>query len=188
MIKPLITMLWLALSPALFMEVPPANMMRDQRNQKIAIMNKTMSLTGKQTIIRLYEEVLNKRNWNLLNELISAEAPGKGGKNGVEGFLAPLAELVAAFPDAQWKLIAVYEDGDRIIVKQQLTGTHNGVFQGIAATGRKVVNNGIAIYQVSNGKILAHEVQTDRLGFLQELGILPHDLNELITGKAANNK
>jgi len=61
------------------------------------------------------------------------------------------------------------------MVRWKLTGTNNGPYLGFAATGRKVSNDGIGIYTFKNGKIIHATVHTDRLGFLQALGVLPSD-------------
>ncbi|HET9486301.1 MAG TPA: ester cyclase, partial [Chryseosolibacter sp.] len=51
-----------------------------------------------------------------------------------------------------------------------------GQFQNIAPTGRSISNEGTAIYELKDGKIVSHQIQTDRLGFLQQLGILPNEV------------
>jgi predicted ester cyclase len=143
---------------------------------------------NKEVIVKLYEQALNARNTALLQELIADDYTGAQGKKGAAAFEEPIAALIRAFPDAQWKVEELIGEGDKVIVRQQLQGTHTAQFQHIAATGKKVVNNGIAIYELKAGKIISGQVQTDRLGFLQELGVLPVDLTSLSPKKEYKDK
>ena len=72
------------------------------------------------------------------------------------------------------------------MIKWTIQGTHTGQFQYIAPTGKKVSSTGIGIYTLKDGKINATQVLTDRLGFLQELGVLPADLSTLVNKQAAH--
>jgi predicted ester cyclase/heme-degrading monooxygenase HmoA len=143
---------------------------------------------NKEVISKLYEQVLNKRNMGLLPGIVTEDYTGVQGKKGPAAFEEPIAALIRAFPDAHWKVEELIGEGDKVIVRQQLQGTHTGQFQHIAATGKRVTNNGIAIYELKDGKITSGQVQTDRLGFLQELGVLPVDLTSLSPKKEHKDK
>ena len=65
------------------------------------------------------------------------------------------------------------------MIRWSWKGTHSGQFQQFAATGKIISNSAMAIYEFKDGKIINNLVQTDRFGFLQELGILPADLSAL---------
>jgi len=148
-----------------------------------SIKNKEVNMSvvqqNKAVIVKLYDQYLNQRNAAILQEIISPDYTGAQGHKGPAAFAEPVAPLLKAFPDAQWKLEELIAEGDKVIVKQQLHGTHTGQFQHIAATGKQVTNNGISIYEFKDGKIINSLVQTDRLGFLQQLGVLPFDLTLL---------
>ena len=55
------------------------------------------------------------------------------------------------------------------------TGTHKGPFRTFAPTGKTMTNTGTAIFQLRDGKIVAASLETDRLGFLQQMEIVPPD-------------
>jgi hypothetical protein len=84
--------------------------------------------------------------------------------------------MIKAFPDARWTLTEIVAEGNKVFVKQNVEGTHQEQFQNIAATGRSISNEGTAIYELKDGKIISHQIQTDRLGFLQQLGVLLNDV------------
>ncbi len=84
---------------------------------------------NKAIVRKLYEESFNKRNLALLDELISPEYIGVGGRRGPEGFGEVARTLVAAFPDIQWKLQELLAEGDKVFVWWKVEGKHTGVFR-----------------------------------------------------------
>jgi len=62
---------------------------------------------------------------------------------------------------------------DKVVVCWSSIGTHRGEMQGIAPTNRKVVANGIAIYRFGGGKVVEEWMNTDQLGILKQLGVIP---------------
>jgi steroid delta-isomerase-like uncharacterized protein len=140
---------------------------------------------NKEVILKLYEQSLNKKNMGLLKDFVSENYTGLQGKKGVPAFEEPIAPLFKAFPDIQWKLDDVIAEGDQVAVKWSWQGTHTAQIANFTATGKTVSNTGMAVFEFKDGKIINSKVLTDRLGFLQELGALPHDLTQL-TNKKAN--
>ena len=90
---------------------------------------------------------------------------------GREGFKAFFTELTAAFPDAHIEPAHLVADDDNVAVAYILTGTHEGEFQGIAATGRKIEVRGLQIGRFENGQIVERWGSSDELGILQQLGV-----------------
>jgi predicted ester cyclase/heme-degrading monooxygenase HmoA len=171
----------LLMHPVSFAQVKTSDLFINKKQE--IIMDKIQSVeTNKATIHHLYEDILNKRQFELLKDIVAAEYTGISGEKGIEVFRAPVHSLVNAFPDAHWKIVELIGEGNTIIVKQTFSGTHTSQFQHIAATGKTVTSNGIATYELKDGKIIKSQVMTDRLGFLQDLGVLPKDI------AAASNK
>jgi predicted ester cyclase/heme-degrading monooxygenase HmoA len=139
--------------------------------------------TNKEVVRKIYEESLNKRNLGSLKEIISEDYTGVQGMKGVAGFEPPITQLIQAFPDVQWKVLELIAEGDKVMVKWEIQGTHTHTFQHIAPTGKKISGTGMGVYTLRDGKVVSTQVQTDRLGFLQELGVLPVDLSQLTTKK-----
>ena len=98
-------------------------------------------------------------------------APGQG--PGREGFRAFFTELTTAFPDAKIKPAQMVADDDNVAVAYTLTGTHQGDFNGIAATGKKIEVRGVQIGRFEGGKIVERWGSSDELGILQQLGVDP---------------
>jgi steroid delta-isomerase-like uncharacterized protein len=139
-------------------------------------MNAMDTTVNKKVIGNLYENVLNNREFELLDSLVSKDYKNTQGEKGIEAFKKGIVAITKAFPDAKWTVTEIVAEGNKVFVKQHVKGTHKEQFQNIAATGRSISNEGTAIYEFKEGKIISHQIQTDRLGFLQQLGVLPNDV------------
>lgn len=68
--------------------------------------------------------------------------------------------------------------GDRVSVRWQWKGTHRATFHGpggvYAPTGNQITNDGMAVFQVKDGKVVRSWMITDRFGFCsRQIGALP---------------
>ncbi len=98
-------------------------------------------------------------------------APGQGpGREGFKGFFQTLA---GAFPDAHIAPAHMVADEEHVCIAYTLTGTHEGDFNGIVATGRKIEVRGVQIGRFEDGKIVERWGSSDELGILQQLGVDP---------------
>src|SRR5919199_401331 len=68
-----------------------------------------------------------------------------------------------AFPDWRSELEELVAEGDRVARRWAGHGTHQGDFQGIPATGRRVAVPGTVFYRIAAGKIVEFRGQFDRL-------------------------
>jgi steroid delta-isomerase-like uncharacterized protein len=129
---------------------------------------------GNEAVIwRLIEEVLNQGQTDLLAELVAADHVGHdplGDHYGREGLRIVVAEYRAAFPDLRVTIEDLVTDGDRVVRRFTLRGTHDGSFMGIPPTGRVVTAAGIAIDRFTDGKVAESWVSLDALNLLRQLG------------------
>ncbi|MEO8475314.1 MAG: ester cyclase [Chryseolinea sp.] len=150
-------------------------------NQNMIKMETVMSTDrqNKNAVKYLYEECLNKRDMDRLRDLISEDYNGINGTKGPLAFAAPITVLIKAFPDIQWTIDELIEEGDKVIAVSYWKGTQKESFQRIPATGNIITNSGMATFVFKDGKIVDSKVLTDRLGFLQELGQIPKDVTSI---------
>jgi steroid delta-isomerase-like uncharacterized protein len=78
-----------------------------------------------------------------------------------------------AFPDGHTTIEDQIVEGDEAVNRWTATGTHQGEFQGIAATGNQVTVTGIDIVRIAEGKLSEGWVELDGLGWMQQLGAIP---------------
>jgi len=122
-------------------------------------------------------ESLNHGNLAVADELAAADlvdhnAP-PGLAPGLAGFKQFVTRLRAGFPDVAFTIEDEIAEGDKVVVRTTMRGTHTGEFLGIPPTGRKVTMGTVDIVRIANGKIVEHWGQQDTLGMLQQLGVIP---------------
>jgi len=131
---------------------------------------------NKEAVRKLYEEILNTGKLDLLNQIVAEDFVGINGQKGPAAFAEPIKPLLVGFPNIQYAVEDLVAEGDRVVARFKWQGTHTGSFRGFAASQKEVTNKGIAIFQFKDGKIVQSWIETDRLGFLQQIGAVPQDL------------
>jgi steroid delta-isomerase-like uncharacterized protein len=87
-------------------------------------------------------------------------------------FLKGLVTIVRnGFPDARWTVHDMVSEGDKVVIRYSLSGTHRGEFRGMAPTGKQVQVNGIAIERFEKGRITESWDLWDDARLLQQLGV-----------------
>ncbi len=131
---------------------------------------------NKALVQRFVEEFWNKGITAAADELMIADAtivlPGRGQVD-KPTFKAFATTLRAAFPDWHSTLEVLIAEGDRVGEQWTGRGTHQGVFQGIAPTGKKVIVPGFVFYRVTSGRIGEFRGLFDGLSMMQQLGVMP---------------
>jgi steroid delta-isomerase-like uncharacterized protein len=81
--------------------------------------------------------------------------------------------FTTGFPDSRISIEACIAEGDTVVTRWTLAGTHQGTFQGIPPTGRPVRFNGIEFNRVLKGRLVEHWSMFDNLALLQQIGAMP---------------
>ena len=81
--------------------------------------------------------------------------------------------LLPAFPDMELPLLDFVAEGNKVLVRLKVKGTHTGAFGDMAATGRKIDIDVLDLFQFENGVLVEHWALLDNLGMLKQLGALP---------------
>ena len=83
------------------------------------------------------------------------------------------AMLLRAFPDLHVTVEDLIAEGDKVVGRNTVTGTHRGEFMGLPATGRSVVYDEIFIFRFVDGRIVAETWGVvDVFSQLRQLGAL----------------
>jgi predicted ester cyclase len=136
---------------------------------------KTDQDRNKAIIHRLYEEVLNTGKWELLDQIVSPEFTGISGDKGPAGFARAIKPVMIAFPDIKWTIEDVIAEGDKVMVKWSWTGTNTSSFDGFPVTNKAVKHHAINIFQFDGHQIIKAWMESDRLGFFQQIGVIAAD-------------
>lgn len=73
------------------------------------------------------------------------------------------------FPDQSFEVLAMFEDGDAVVVTWLWTGTHLGEIPGFPASGKVIRMSGATVYYFSGDRVTGHWQITDRLGVYRQL-------------------
>lgn len=125
---------------------------------------------NKEIVSRMYQTLLNQKQLDQSNLFISNEY--------IEVFSNANKPLLNAFPDIQFTIKEIVEEGNKVITWYDWSGTHQNEYQKIPATHKKITVEGISIYELKNGKIISSVAKPDKLSFFLQLGIIPGDFNK----------
>src|SRR5918996_1570202 len=75
------------------------------------------------------------------------------------------------FDHPRYELIALHHTDDAVIVEANLSGTHEGNFRGLPATGRKFEMRFCAIFIFEDDRLVCERVYFDSATVLRQLGI-----------------
>ena len=141
-----------------------------------------MSESNKAIVRRLIEEVWNKGNMQVADELFAPNythhdpsTPDVG--RGSEGEKKRATHYRAAFQDLRITVEEVLAEGETVTARWSCRGNHKGELNGIAPTGKQFSITGMTIARFANGKITEGWVNWDALGLMQQLGAVP-ELNK----------
>ncbi len=131
-------------------------------------------MTSKETVSLLIEEVFNKGNLLVLDEVIHSDyryqSPTES-MEGVEDLKAFVQAFREAFPDLHIRVLSQIAEGESVCTRISMTGTHRGDFLGLPATSKSVQLQGVVISRLQNGLIIEEWELLDQLTLLQQLGI-----------------
>jgi predicted ester cyclase len=95
---------------------------------------------------------------------------------------AVIDDIWTTFPDWRARVAAIAAEGDEVVVRLEVSGTHLGVGRlpvnggllvGVAPTERAFTAQHIHWYRLRDGEIVDHQAARDDLGMMRQLGLLP---------------
>lgn len=92
---------------------------------------------------------------------------------GLDNFKRALHARAGGISNLSVRIDHLVGEGDKVVARFTLTGTHSGDFQGVPATGRTVSFPAVDIYRFEDGRIAEGWALMDFLGFLQQAGAAP---------------
>ena len=135
---------------------------------------------NKATVRRYLEEAWNQKNLSILDQLTASDyaryVSGQATPLNREGQKQRIASFHRGLPDVRLTLEDMIAEGDRVVFRIRIDGTHQATLMGIPATGKQVSISAIDIARLADGRIVEHWGQMDTLGLLQQLGAIsmPH--------------
>lgn len=126
---------------------------------------------------RWNEEIWGKKNLHAIDDLIAKDFVEHDSfspepTRGPDGVRASVEKMLSAFSDSHVELEDIVAEGDVIAIRATATGTHEGEFMGIEPTGKKIQIPLMAFQRIEDGKAVEEWQLADRLGMLQQLGVV----------------
>jgi steroid delta-isomerase-like uncharacterized protein len=92
--------------------------------------------------------------------------------SGAEALKEVTETLLQAFPDIHLTVEDLIEEGDKVVGRTVVTGTHQGEYMGIAPTGKSVTYNEIFIFRFVHGRIAETWGVVDVFSQMKQLGAI----------------
>jgi predicted ester cyclase len=119
---------------------------------------------NKRLVRRLVEEGVARRNPDIVEEIATGEF-AQAAKRWVSPFRS-------AFPDFEMEIVELIAEGDTVVGHFRCSGTHDGEWLGVPATGRRFDGvDEIYIFHVEDGKLASAIGVEDNLTRMRQLGI-----------------
>ncbi len=134
-------------------------------------------LEANKALVRRFYEPFNTGDMSTFDDILSPDwqdlplAPGQGA--GPTGFKGTVAGFREAIPDYHLGNEGLVAEGDWVAVRSVATGTHQGAFMGIPATGKRVTLRSMDMHRIENGRIVETHHLEDFLELLMQLGVFP---------------
>jgi steroid delta-isomerase-like uncharacterized protein len=138
-----------------------------------------MSNANRALIHRWFEEVWNQGREETIDELLSPNGLGYGlgdtdiTLKGPAEFKPFVRNLRGSFPDIHITIDDTVVEGDRVVVRIHVDGTHTGNGLGVPPSGRRIRIAGMVEVRISNGQIVEGWNSWDQFGLLRQIGALP---------------
>lgn len=138
-------------------------------------MTATETAENKRIVREMIETVINDHQFQRVDDYFTEDILIKGAGStfeGIEEWRGFLRELDTTFPDFAFSLEDMIAAGPKVAIHITVSGTHEGPFEGIPATGEEFSYPAVMIITLDEGKISKIVYESDRVGLLEQLGVM----------------
>jgi steroid delta-isomerase-like uncharacterized protein len=118
-------------------------------------------------------ELISKTIDELVEPDVLFHAPVPTGATGAQALKQVWAVLLRAFPDLHVTVEDVIAEGDKVVCRNTVTGTHQGEYMGLPPTGKSITYNEIFIVRFAGGRIAETWGVVDVFSQMRQLGVVP---------------
>ena len=131
---------------------------------------------NKSVLMTFIEDVINQGRLERADDIVIENFveldPLPGQAQGREGLKEVIRQMRSAFPDIRWTIDEMVAEGDKVFSRFTWSGTHEGAFLGVPATGRRITVKGMVVDRLVAGKMVDSRILMDTLGMMQQLDAL----------------
>jgi steroid delta-isomerase-like uncharacterized protein len=159
----------------------------------VVVPAQTSDTNRNRDVVRRHLDLMNRGDWRQAAELFAPDVQHHSGnwQTGTEAVFrgrtllaGNLEDIFRTFPDWKMEIVEMVAEGDSVVVRCRVSGTHRGIatravnggfLVGVQPTGKHFEVQHIHWYKVRDGMITDHSTSRDDLGMTQQLGLLsPH--------------
>ena len=128
--------------------------------------------------IERFRDCINTNDRTLAEELIDSKAKfaslvSKDKLYGGSGYLSVVEFMRKSFSDIHWEIVDMAAEEDKVAVSWICSGTHDGNFMGLPATGKKFEFSCMNFYYFNDeGKIINDVAAKGLIGLFEALGMM----------------
>jgi steroid delta-isomerase-like uncharacterized protein len=131
--------------------------------------------------VQSFQEAMNSQDAEVISSTIDAlvapdaviRTPVPSGATGAEALKVVFLTLHRGLPDLRVTVEDLIAEGDKVVSRNSVTGTHLGEYLGLQPTGKSVAYNEIFIFRFADGRIAETWGVVDVLSQLRQLGAVP---------------
>jgi steroid delta-isomerase-like uncharacterized protein len=143
-------------------------------------MSSTQEADNKAMLRRL-NEALNSGDTEVISATIDEafhpdvliRTPLKVNASGTELMKQLWGVLLRAFPDLHVEVKDMIAEGDKVVSRNTVSGTHQGEYMGVAPTGKAITWNEIFIGRIVDGRVAETWGVVDVASQMRQLGLVP---------------
>lgn len=133
------------------------------------------SLDEMRAVVAHYVYEVNMQNYDAFDEFVDPgfidHNPIPGQKPGIPGLKDAYRIFSDAFPDVWFTFSDLVAEGDTVVGRGVIEGTHSGNFMGIPATNKKIYWTGTRVFKAKNGKVTEGWINFDMMALMQQMGV-----------------
>jgi predicted ester cyclase len=141
----------------------------------------TVQEASNKATVRRFCDAMNTNDAELISETIDElvepdaliRTPLPIAATGAQGLKEVFARLHRTYPDLHITIEDLVEEGDKVVSRNTVTGTHQGEYMGLQPTGKAVTYNEIFIARFAGGRIAETWGVVDVFAQMKQLGVIP---------------
>jgi steroid delta-isomerase-like uncharacterized protein len=138
-------------------------------------------ITSNRATMRRFQDAANTHDAELISKTIDEvvephvllRTPLPIQATGAELLKEVFARLHRAFPDLHVTIEDLIAEGDKVVSRNTVTGTHEAEYMGIPSTGKSVAYDEIFIVRFVNGRFAETWGVADVFSQMKQLGVIP---------------
>lgn len=134
------------------------------------------SVEQNEAVVRQVLALIDERNLDAAFELYALDYIYHGpagelrGRDSIRGLWGV---FLTGFPDLHATIEDMISEGDKVVLRWRVEGTHTGEFMGIAPSNMKITLGITEIFRVADGQLVEAWDQFDQLSLMQQIGAIP---------------